>query len=122
MSDEGAGVLSTFIGAVIFVVFLLFAAQLLLGLYLTSVVGAVTYDAAKTAAGSDAVGGQSVAVESARRQLGRLGSRAEFEWVADDDAVRLTVRVPRPPVLAGFLPLVDDSIERTARVRVERVR
>lgn len=119
--DDGAGVLSTFVGAVVFVVFMLFAAQLLLGLYLASIVGAVTYDAAKTAAGSDAPA-QAVVTESARRQLGRFGDAAQFDWAAGDDAVRLTVTVPRPPLLPGFLPFVDDTITRTARVRAERIR
>jgi Flp pilus assembly protein TadG len=124
-SDAGAGVVSTFVGASIFLVFLLFAAQLLLGLYTTSVVTAVAYDAAKTAAGSDALGragARDQAVASARRQLGHLGGDAEFQWAEDDDAVRLTVRVRRPPVLPGLLPGARPVITRTARVRAERVR
>lgn len=123
--DEGAGVVSTFIGASIFLVFLLFAAQLLLGLYTTSVVTAVAYDAAKTAAGADALGGPDArgrAVDDARRQLGALGEDARFDWAEDDDAVRLTVRVRRPPVLPGLLPQLRPVIVRTARVRAERVR
>ena len=123
--DDGAGVLSTFIGAVVFIVFVLFAAQLLLGLYLASIIGAVTYDTAKTAAGSNALASassQAALTDSARRQLGRFGDAADFDWAMDDASVRLTVRVPRPPVLPGFLPFVDDTIERTTRVRAERVR
>jgi hypothetical protein len=122
--DDGAGIVSTFIGAVIFLFFLLFAAQVLLGLYLTSVVTAVTYDAAKTAAGADALGrpgGRDEVVASARHQLGRLGSDAEFWWADDADAVRLTVRVAEPPMLPGLLPGARRVITRTARVRMERL-
>jgi hypothetical protein len=125
--DAGAGVVSTLVGTAIFLLFLMFAAQLLLGLYLTSVVNAVTYDAAKTAAGASVVhdgggGGRARVEAAARRQMGRFGPAAEFTWTVDDDAVRLTVRVARPPVLPGLLPAVRSPIERTARVRVERVR
>jgi hypothetical protein len=106
--DSGAGIVSTFIGAVVFLLFLLFAAQLLLGLYAESVVSAVAYDAAKTAAGAD--GRVALAEADARRQL---GADIEFRWSVSDDAVRLTVRVPR----WGRGP-----VERTVTVRAERVR
>lgn len=119
--DSGAGVVSTFIGASMFLIFVLFAAQLLLGLYAESVVAAVTYDAAKSAAGADVVSdpaavGQVVA--DARRRLGRFGEEAVFEWAVSDDAVRLTVRVPRRSVLSWQ----RGPITRTVRVRAERVR
>lgn len=106
--DDGAGVVSTFIGAVVFLLFLLFAAQLLLGLYAESVVGAVAYDAAKTAAGAD--GRVGAAEAAARRQL---GDAAQFTWSVSDDAVRLTIRVPR---------WGRGHVVRTVRVRTERVR
>lgn len=120
MRDEGAGVISTFVGAAIFLLFLLFAAQLLIGLYAESVVAAVAYDTAKTVAGSDGLGSTGAAEASARRQLGGFGPDAVFVWSVDDDAVRLTVRVAR----RGFLPGLPGRgpIERTVRVRAERVR
>lgn len=108
MNDEGSGIVSTFMGAVVFLLFLMFAAQLLLGLYAESVVGAVAYDTAKTAAGAD---GRVAAAEAAARR--QLGDDAQFSWSVSDDAVRLTVRVPR----WGRGPIV-----RTVRVRAERVR
>lgn len=110
-SEAGAGVVSTFIGAAVFLVFLLFSAQLLLGLYAESVVTAVAYDTAASAAGADLLGAESVA-------RARLGPDARFEWAVDDDAVRLTVRVPRRAVLGWTRP----PIVRTVRVRAERVR
>lgn len=123
--DHGAGVISTFMGVIVFLLFLLFAAQLLVGLYTESVVGAVTYDAAASVAGAAVVESsvaQAAAVAEARRQLGHMGSRASFTWSVDGDAVRLTVRVERPPLLPGLLPAVRGPIERTMRVRTERVR
>jgi len=119
--DGGAGVVSTFVGAVVFLVFLLFAAQLLLGLYLTSVVTAVAYDAAKTAAGAASPGPAGVEA-AARRQLGAFGDRARFDWAGDGDVVQLTVRVARPPVLPGLLPAAAGDVVRTVRVRRERWR
>jgi hypothetical protein len=123
--DDGAGVVSTFIGAIIFLCFMLFAAQLLLGLYVTSVVGAVTYDAAASAAAGSSVdssGARAAIALRAREQLGRLGPSARFEWDVSVDAVRLTVRVRRPAVLPGLLPGVSSDVVRTVRVRAERVR
>lgn len=108
--DAGAGVISTFIGAAIFLLFLLFAAQLLLRLHAESVVGAVAYDAAKTAAGAD--GSVDMAEAVGRRRLGRLADDAEFSWLVSDEAVRLTVVVRRP----------GPDVSRTVRVRAERVR
>lgn len=123
--DDGAGLVSTFVGAVIFLFFVLFAAQVVLGLYVTSVVTAVTYDAAKTAAGADALarpGGREQAVASARRQLGRLGAEADFAWSDDADAVRLTVHVALPTLLPALLPGARRTVTRTAAVRAERLR
>ncbi|HUP70268.1 MAG TPA: hypothetical protein VM142_10695 [Acidimicrobiales bacterium] len=118
--------ISSMVGVLVFLLLLLFAVQVLYGLYATSVVTAVTYDAAKSVAGSD--GGDEAMAEAQRRatgQLGRYGDEVSFDWaLSDDDAVRLTVRARRP----SFFPreLVGDSflgqIVRTVRVRVEKVR
>ena len=48
--DRGAGLISTAAGVVVFLVFLLFAVQLLFGLYASSTVTAVANDAAVRAA------------------------------------------------------------------------
>jgi hypothetical protein len=105
-----------------FLVLLTLAAQVLLGLYTTSVVGTVAFDAAKTAAGADALQDPSAreqAAAQARARLGVLGRQASFRWAADADTVALTVRVPGPGVLPRFF---TRDIVRTARVRAERVR
>lgn len=124
----GAGLISTVIGVAVFVVLLLFAVQVLVGLYTTSVVTSVTYDAARTVAGSDQ--GQSRAARAdaeatAKRQLGRFAEHVSFDWARSDaDAVRLSVRAERqtfvPRRLMSGVGL--GPIERTAQVRVEKVR
>ena len=99
-----------------------------MNLYARSVVATLTYDAARVVAGAgsgERSGARSRAEEGARRSFGRLGPRLAFDWDrSDDDTVVLTVRAPskagRGPGWLG--PFAVDRIERTARVRVERLR
>jgi hypothetical protein len=116
--DDGTGVVGTVVGVFFFLTLLLFAVQVLLGLYATTVVTAATYDAAKAVAGASGptVG---VAEDVARRRIGRLGDQASFAWVLDGDVIVLTVRVPRPVLLP--LPMASHEVVRTVRVRVEAV-
>lgn len=104
-------------GVLVFVSLLLFAVQVLVGLYATTVVTAAAYDAAKAVAGADRPP-VDVAEAAARRHIGRSGDRASFRWAVDDDVVSLTVRAPRPTLL----PLMADDVVRTVRVRVESLR
>jgi hypothetical protein len=130
LSDRGAGLLSTVAGVVVFLSFLLFAVQLLFGLYAASAVNAVANDAATRAASSDhpAVG---VIEAEARHSLGEIGASADFTWSREDsdgdgihDTVVLEVvaRPPRfvPPSLGGAIGI--DDIRRTIRVREEQTR
>jgi hypothetical protein len=114
---------STVVGVGMFLVLLVFATQVLFGLYLTSVVGAVAYDAAKAAAGAEALAGGASArtaiADSARSHLGPAGARAVFAWRDDGDVVELDVRVPGPGLLPTFL---RRDVVRAVRVRAERVR
>lgn len=129
-TERGAGLLATAAGVVVFVVFLLFAVQLLFGLYATSTVNAVANDAATRAAAADAPP-LAVIEEQARQSLGRVGDTATFGWSADDtdrdgapDTVVLEVvaRPPRfiPPSLGGAIGV--DEVRRTVRVRLEEAR
>ncbi len=125
--ERGAGVIATVAGVTVFLVLLLFAVQVLVGLYATSVVTAATYDAAKVLAGAD--GGNSAlgranAEAGARRQLGRYGQKTSFGWENDAEVVRLHVQAPRPTLLPRSLVsgVGLSDIERTVTVRVERVR
>ncbi len=127
--DRGAGLLSTIAGVVVFLVFLLFAVQLLFALYASSTVNAVANDAAVRAASAGAPPLSEIEAE-ARRNLGEVGSSASFTWSLDDsdrdgedDTVVLEV-VAEPPrfiprSIGGAIGL--DEIRRTARVRGERV-
>jgi hypothetical protein len=127
--DRGAGLLSTVAGVVVFLVFLLFAVQLLFGLYASSTVTAVANDAAVRAASADAPSLRVIEAE-ARQSLGEVGSSASFAWATDDadgdgedDTLVLEV-VARPPrfiprSVGGAIGL--DEIRRVVRVRSERV-
>lgn len=125
--EDGAGVLGTVLGAGVFLAFLLFAVQVLVGLYTGSVLNAVTYDAAKAVAGSD--GGpaaQADAEANAVAQLGDYGADVDFTWDpegVDPAVVRLRARGPRltflPAALTG--PVGLDDIVRTVTVRREQV-
>ncbi len=124
--DRGAGLISTAAGVVVFLVFLLFAVQLLFGLYATSTVTAVANDAATRAATRDAPPRRAIEAD-ARAGLGRAGDDARFTWGLDDadrdgraDTVVLTVEVRAPtfvPVSLGATRAGD--IRRTVRVRIE---
>ncbi|HEX2038154.1 MAG TPA: hypothetical protein VHF47_00315 [Acidimicrobiales bacterium] len=116
-SADGTGLVGTVVGGFVFLTFLFFAAQVMLGLYATSVVTAVAYDAAKAVAGADAGGtteARRSAEAAARRALGRLGDDAELSWGREGDDVVLRVRARRPSVLG--------DVVRTVRVRLEAVR
>lgn len=128
-ADRGAGLLSTAAGVVVFLVFLLFAVQLLFGLYASSAVNAVANDAAVLAATADAPP-LDVIEAQARASLGDAGAAATFTWRTGDadrdgdpDTIVLEVvtRPPRfiPPSIGGAIGL--DEIRRTVRVRLEVV-
>jgi hypothetical protein len=127
--EAGAGLLSTVAGVVVFLVFLLFAVQLLFGLYASSTVNAVANDAAVRAASADAPPLEVIEAQ-ARETLGEVGESADFRWATDDvdrdgaaDTVVLEV-VTRPPrfiprSVGGSIGL--DEVRRTVRVRLEEV-
>lgn len=126
--ERGTGVISTLLGAGVFLLMMLFAVQVLVGLYTRSVVTAATYDAAKAVAGADAGGGaagvaRAAAERNAHAQLGAYGRRVRFSWRLDGDVVQLTARGPRPSFLPRSLtgPLGLGDIVRTVQVRKEKV-
>lgn len=125
--DRGAGMISSAAGVMVFLIFLMFAVQLLFGLYASSTVTAVANDAVQRAATSDAPPLEVIEAE-ARANLGQVGDRATFRWDTDDadldgavDTVILEV-VATPPRLvptsvgsaAGF-----GEVRRTVRARIE---
>jgi hypothetical protein len=114
------------VGVTIFIVLLLFAVQLSLNLYATSVVTTVTYDAARQVAGSDGGPMATRAAEAqARDLLGRFesgGGSLRFRWdTTRDDVLVLQVVAERPALLAN-VRFPFQRIDRTAVVRWERPR
>jgi hypothetical protein len=110
---------------VVFLLLLLLATQVLFDLYATSTVTAVAYDAARVVAGAD--GGApaiSDAEAGARRQLGSYSDGATFSWLRDGDVVQLHVTVRNPSLLPSVFKraLNIDVVDRTVRVRTERLR
>lgn len=131
--DAGASLVATSAGVLVFLVFLLFAVQILIGLYGRSVVTSAAYDGARSVAGARVDHDDPVAVERAqaaatarmRQQLGDVGSRASFDWSGSDaDTVVLRVEADNPRFAFGGMtgPLATDHIDRTVRARVERPR
>lgn len=125
---------STLAGVVVFLVFLLFAVQLVLNLYATSTVTAVGYDAARRVASnqidhrnpSAMAAAQRNAEDRARSALGRYGQRVAFNWDGTDgNTVRLHIRAVNPRTGFGQFataPLGFDVIDRTISLRMERLR
>lgn len=105
---------SLVLGVLFFLVFLLFALQLMVGAYATSAVTSAAYDAARYTAQT---GNPSGGVAKFRS----LGLNATITIVIDGDNVIATVRADNPSLLpsslAGGMPFGD--VERTIRVRLE---
>jgi hypothetical protein len=121
--ELGAGLVSTLIGTTFFFLLLFFAVHVLLALHATSVVTAVTWDAARLAAESG--GADLGAAEAhARQLLGGLADATTFEWARSGEDLVVTVRSDNPDLLwPGAMDAVGlEEIERTVRVRVERFR
>jgi hypothetical protein len=109
-----------------FLVLLLFAVQLALNLYATSVVTSVAYDAARQVAGSEGGPAATSAAEArARSLLGRFtadGGTLRFDWnTARDDVLEVEVVAERPSLLAN-VRFPFQRVDRTVRVRWERPR
>lgn len=125
-SERGSGIISTWIGFVVFLGTLLFAVQVLLNLYATSVVNAVAYDAAREVAQADGSPAARTGAENrAKTLLGKWGEQATFDWsgsTADDVVLRVRGSVPGVLLPALQRPTPFSAIDRTVRLRVERWR
>jgi hypothetical protein len=127
--SRGTGAVSTVAGVAAFLLFLLFAVQLLVNLYAASAVTAAGFDAARTVASrhvdhgdpASVLAAQQVADGRFRSLLGRSADTAELRWSVDQERVRLHVRVEAPAVLPTSLGhrVAFGRIERTFEVRVE---
>jgi len=132
MDDEaGVGLVSTLAGVGAFLALLLFAVHLVLNLYATSVVNAVTFDAARVVSGSSGGRAAEVAAEGkARALLGRYDDEGDlaFTWRypstdgdAEPDSVELHVVATHPTRLSP-IDLPWSEVDRTVTVRLERLR
>jgi hypothetical protein len=133
LGDGGTSLLTASLALTIFLVFLLFAVQLLVNLYEGSVVTDVAFDGAHQVASHRVDHDDPAAVERARLHaedkmralLGPQGQRATFDWSqSDDEQVALRLQLDTPHFeIAGFgRALPFNHIDRTARVRVEVLR
>ena len=124
--DDGSGLIPTVTGVTVFLLLLLFAVQVVFNLYSASAVQAAAFDAARLTAaeGADWSRAQERADAHVRNVLGRYGAeRVEsVELELDGDAVVLTVKAQNRSLLPLLLPdgLASDTVERSARVRIER--
>ncbi|HEX8802603.1 MAG TPA: hypothetical protein VF743_00375 [Acidimicrobiales bacterium] len=131
--DRGTGVVASVAALTVFLLFLLFSAQVLFGLYATSTVRATLHDAAARAAAApappDPADLDRLAAE-AEASLGPMGERTTIRLrLVDDDGDgvddvvegRAVAVPPRlvPPSLGG---LVGDTIRVGVRLRLERFR
>lgn len=130
--EDGTGLIGSAAGVAAFLLFLLFAVQLIANLYATSTVTAAGYDAARSVASAsvDHRNPQAVAVaqQEAERHLrdllGTMGRSAELSWSSDGDQIRLHLVVDSPGIIPSS---VRDTtglrrIDRTFVVRIEQTR
>lgn len=121
--SAGAGLIDTTVGFLIFLVLLLFSAQLIIRLYASSALSAAASHAAEEVAyAPDPPAEMPIAESEARRQLGSFGGpRTTFDWgPVGADYVVLTVTGHAPslvPFDSGWA-----TVTRTVTVRVERFR
>ena len=118
--EAGASTVGSVFGVLIFLIFLLFSAQVLIHLYGTSTVSAVTFDNARLVATGELT--EDEAGARIRTQLGDYGDEVIVD-VAGSTAEDVVVQVagPSPARLVTFVTTLAglDGIERTVRVRVE---
>jgi putative Ca2+/H+ antiporter (TMEM165/GDT1 family) len=130
--DRGTGLVASFAGLTVVILFMTFAAQVLLSLYATSTVRATLHDAASRAAdqrtGQPNLGALAAQAEAS---LGEMGDRTSITLqLLDDDgdgaadivlghAVAIPPRVV-PPSIGGMIGF--DHIDVSVRVRIERLR
>ena len=132
-SDQGAGLIGTIGGVTIVLSFLLFAVQLLVGLYANTTVTAIAYDTAHRAAGADAPRDPDALEEYAAVAESRLAGvhgRVDFNSSVDRDGVgdldlivvHVTAKAPRfiPPFLGGDIG--GRRVNRRIRVEAEEFR
>lgn len=124
--EAGSGLIPTVTGVTIFLLLLLVAVQIAFNLYAASAVQAAAFDAARLVAaeGTDLSSAQAMAESHVRSVLGRYGDKqvTAVKVELDGQDVTLTVSARNRSLLPRLLPdgFASDTVERSARVRVER--
>jgi len=118
VNERGAGLVGAVVGVTAFLALLLFAVQLVLNLYATSVVTAAAFDGARIVAGSDGGPAAEADAEAHVREL-LDGHELDLTWEYRDDVVALTVETDHPTALLGGMRLPYQHISRTVEVRRE---
>ena len=119
--ETGSGLVSTLAGVLVFLFFVLLAAQILVHLFATSYVNAAAFDAARLASGSDAVSA-AAAREHGLGVLGSFSSRVSaFDVEVGATSVTVRVRADSPALVPGAMGrgLGAAAIDRTVTVRRE---
>ena len=117
--ESGAGLVSTLAGVLVFLFFVLLAAQVLVHLFATSYVNAAAFDAARLASGTVSA---AAAREHGLGVLGSFSSRVSaFDVEVGATAVTVRVRADSPALVPGVMGrgLGAASIDRTVTVRRE---
>lgn len=131
--ERGQSLVTSVAAIAVFLGFLMFAVHICVNLYADTTVTANAYDAARRVARAEAADGDRGAAAARaeadlRDNLGRFASRVEIDWEITDDVVALHVVADNPSFLVfDDLLGIDDiggvgEIDKTVRVRVERVR
>ncbi len=124
--DHGTGLIANIAAITVFLAFLLFAVQLLVGLYARSMITGVAYDGARSVASYRTTDREHAQRQAEARMRAEVGDLAlVFDWDAStDDSIVLRIKADSPrfmlPGLTG--PLATDHIDRQVSVRVERLR
>jgi hypothetical protein len=114
-------VISTAFGVGAFLVFLFFAAQIMVNLFFISTVTSAAHDAAQSVARGGS--SQAEAERAFASFVGPAGQDARLDWSASNtDLVVLQVHVPYPELALNQVSLpFFDALDRTVRVRVEQL-
>lgn len=127
--DAGVGLVSSAVALLVFVLFLAGAAHLLVAMYATSTVMAVSSDAAREVAARDVTDARVAAATraaeaDARRRLGGIADRLRYDWEVTARTVRLRVVLDQPWRLGpGWNPVTAFAhTDRTIVIRRELAR
>ena len=122
-AETGSGLISSLAGLVVFLFFLLFAAQVLVHLAATSFVTAAAFDAARLASAAEGMSA-TAAEQHGRSLLGSFSAQVTtFDVAVGDTAVTVEVQATTPALVGAALraTLRAGTIHRRVTVRREQL-